>query len=44
MGWTGEKDEILEPHWVNCSMIERYINENQMQGRDLRTGMILSAD
>ena len=32
MGWTGEKDEILEPHWVNCSMIERYINENDMEG------------
>ena len=30
MGFNGEKDTILEPHWVNASMIERNMNENQM--------------
>ena len=30
MGFTGEKDTILEPHWVNASMIERNMNENKL--------------
>ena len=31
MGWTGVRDEIFEPHWINASMIERSLNENGLE-------------
>jgi hypothetical protein len=31
MGWTGKKNEIFEPHWINASMIERNMNENKLE-------------
>lgn len=31
MDFTGEPDEILSPHWKNCSMIDRPILENDME-------------
>ncbi|CAG5099345.1 Oidioi.mRNA.OKI2018_I69.XSR.g16466.t1.cds [Oikopleura dioica] len=34
MDYTGEADEIMQPHWKNASMIERPILENEMQHFD----------
>merc|ERR1719419_2060760 len=30
MGFNGVKDGILEPHWINSSMVERNMNENKL--------------